>query len=365
MTSPYSICLSVARCSVLLLALVALAGCATPPEHAAERTPPVHVSEATWRQVDRDIAAEALAASGAAKNLARQQMERWRQLVEQRSETEFIPWLSSYLTQQWLTAKVAMYKLDNEKGADSPENRLAAYLQKQYYARVLAPVAKEVDPAAVIEKASNFYVQHLARQLPAILRRYDIPPDQFEQRLQGIPAIALGPPPSHDASLYLLVHTVPIDSLPAYAALLRHVREAGADAGAGLSKTRISPMAKRVSEKMLDRLAVSGGTSAAAALIGGAAGTVFALGATGLGMILHEGEREEIEQQVRPILQAAMDDIWHTLMEDPDAGVTAGINYLSQQIDNSLSPGFKSPDEPEKRLDEPDGLPALLFEDAS
>jgi hypothetical protein len=41
-------------------------------------------------------------------------MERWKLLVRERAEADFIPWFSSYWTQQWLTAKVAWYKLGSD-----------------------------------------------------------------------------------------------------------------------------------------------------------------------------------------------------------------------------------------------------------
>jgi hypothetical protein len=318
------------RSAVVLLA-IAVAGCAT-PDRVPELAPPVQVSESTWRLVDDDIAAGSQAAREPAAGFAQRGMEQWRQLVSQRAEADFIPWFSSYWTQQWLTAKVAWYKLTAEDGADPPVDRLAAYLQVQYHDRVLAPVPKELGPASILDQAMKLYIQHLGTQFRPIPGRYGVPRDQFERHLKSIPAIALAPPPAHNASLYQIVHADQLDRLPAYAALLRQVREAEEHAGAGLSKTRISPVAMRVSEQLLERLAISGGTSAASALVGGVAGTVISLGAAGLGVMLHEAKRAEIEVQLRTILNVSMEEMWHILTEDPATRVTAGIDYLSDQI---------------------------------
>lgn len=319
----------------IVLVMIALAGCAT-PERVPELAPPVQVAEGVWQQVDTDIVAESLAATGPAKRFAHRQMEHWRQLVAQRAEADFIPWFSSYWTQQWLTAKIAWYQLNAGETTEPPVTRLAAYLQEQYHDRVLAPVAEEVDPALVIAQATKFYIQRLGGQLQLVARRNGVPPDQFNRRLKGIPAIVLAPPPSQNASLYQILHADQIDVQPAYVALLRMVREAGVNADAGLTKTRISPVARRVSEKMLDRLAISGGTSAASALVGGMAGTVISLGAAGIGVILHEPGRREIEAELREILNASMEDIWRIVMEERSTGVTAGIYYLSDQIEKSI-----------------------------
>lgn len=319
----------------IILVMIAVAGCAT-PERVPDLAPPIQVSEDVWRQVDSEIVAESLAASGAAKLFAHRQMEHWRKLVAQRAEADFIPWFSSYWTQQWLTAKIAWYRLNAGETTEPPVTRLAVYVQEQYHDRVLAPVAEEVDPALVIAQATKFYIQRLGGQLQLVARRNGVPPDQFKRRLKSIPTIVLAPPPSHNACLYQVLYADQVDTLPAYVALLRMVREAGVHADPGLTKTRISPVARRVSEKMLDRLAVSGGTSAASALVGGMAGAVISLGAAGIGVIMHEPGRREIEAELRDILNASMDDIWRIVMEERSTGVTAGIYYLSDQIEKSL-----------------------------
>jgi len=328
----------------IILVMICLAGCATPERASIPGAiAPVQVPESTWRQVDSDIVAESRTATAAARNFARDKMEHWKQLAQQRAEADFIPWFSSYWTQQWLTAKVAWYKMGSGDATDPPVTRLAAYLQEQYHDRVLAPVAREVDPETVMAQATLRYIQHLGGHVQPIALSYGIPQKQFEQRLKDIPVIALAPPPANNASLYQIVSTDPISTLPAYEALLQQVREAGREAGAGLSKTRISPVAMRVSEKMQGRLAISGGTSAASGLVGGAAGAVIFLGAAGVGAVFHESERKVIETQLRETLNDSLDDMWHLLMNDPDTGVMAGVHYLSEQIEKISPQVFLQP----------------------
>lgn len=109
---------------------------------------------------------------------------------------------------------------------------------------------------------------------------------------------------------------------------------------AGLTRQHISPVALRLSEKLLDRRAVGSGAGAAAGLIGGRAGTVLSVGAAGLGVILHEAQRQGIETQLRATLNAAVDDMWHSLMDNPKSGALAGIYYLSEQIDSGCLATF-------------------------
>lgn len=327
-------------CLVLLLAL---AGCATPPPPVPAAALPSEIAEDARQQLDREIHAEAIAAKAVATGFARRQMERWRELATDRAETDFIPWFSSYLTQQWLTTKVAWYTLNFGEGDPSPEDRLAAYIQEQYYDRVLAPVAREVDPLTLPALATKRFSQELRLRLPPLPARHGLTEAQFDRHIKEIHAIRFATQQAPHASLYDIVHTDPIDSLPAYRALLHSIQEAGGKEGIGLSKNRISPVARRVSEKLMNRLAISGGASAASTLIGGVAGSVLSLGASALGFIWHEAKRQDIEIALRETLNDAMDDMWKVLMDSPDSAVTAGVYHLYERMEESLPQTLSQP----------------------
>jgi hypothetical protein len=327
--------------SLFVMLMVALAGCATPDRTAP--APPVDVPAYAWWQVDRDISAASLAARGPAENYARGFMENWKVRVHQRTEADFIPWFTSYWTQQWLAVKAAWYKLGAGEGMDPAIKQLANYLQAQYDKRVLDPVAREVDPDVVRVKATTLYIQLLGEQLQGIPRRYGIPPDRFGRRIKNIQAIALAPPVAQSASLYEIVYADPVARLPAFAALIDQVRKEARGAAAGTSVAGVSPVAERVSEKLVAKLAISGGASAAAAAVGGMAGIVISFGAAGFGAIAHEIDRPEMEAQLRKELNIALDDMWHSLMEDPDVGVMGGVNHIAEQIEMSVADKVANP----------------------
>src|SRR3989338_5014222 len=122
--------------ALILALLVALAGC------ASSDRPPIVVPDSTWRRVDGDIVNASHAATGQATDYAHDAMTAWKALVYQRTDTDFIPWFSSYWTRQWLTMKVTWYRLNAGGEREPTVNRLAAYLQEKYQDRVLEPVAE-------------------------------------------------------------------------------------------------------------------------------------------------------------------------------------------------------------------------------
>lgn len=328
-------------CLRLMLVALVLAGCAT-QDRAPDRAPPVEVSESTWWQVDSDIVAASLAARGSARSYAENAMDRWRGRVADLTEEDFIPWFTGYWTQQWLAVKVAWYKLGGGDGVNPAVQRLAQYLREQYGERVLGPVAEEVNPDMVRAQATTLYVLRLGQTLRDVPQRNGVPLDQFEQRLAGIPAIALSSPEQR-ASLFQLVRADPVADLPAYAALLERIGKAAGGEGTVASGERISPVARRASEKLAGRIAASGGASAAAAAVGGVAGLVISLGAVGVGAIAHANDRPEMEAQVRESLDAAADEMWLVLTEDPVVGVMSGVNHIAGQIEDAIATSVSQP----------------------
>jgi hypothetical protein len=186
---------------LITILMLNLAGCATPPPSQQPPPEPPHIPETTWQQADCEIHEVTIETQRQAIAFARGQMEQWRQLASDRAETDFIPWFSSYTTQQWLTAKVAWYTLSSNPGDSPPAERLASYMQEQYYDRVLAPTAKTIDPVLLVAQTTHHFIRQLRQQLALIPRRHGIPEDQFRTHLNGIRAIAIDTSPPYHATL--------------------------------------------------------------------------------------------------------------------------------------------------------------------
>lgn len=323
--------------SLLLCVLLALAGCAGKPR-IAPPPPPATLSPAAWQQIDRELVQASLGATGSASDYARRSMRVWKERVQQRTESDFIPWFTGYWTQQWLTMKVAWYRMDSGEGREPAEKRLALYLQAQYIDRVIEPVAREINPEGIRDRTTELYLQLLGQQLPAIISRYRAAPEQFSQRLNRIPAIALGPPAARDATLYQLLRARPLQQLPAYSALRQHLHEQ-ASKEPGQTQVGLSSVATRASEKLGATLAPRGVASAVAAAVGKAAGTLISLAAAGYGIITHDREHPEMVEQLRVILNVALNEEWQGLMENRQSGAMSGVYYLSGQVEDSLLRG--------------------------
>ncbi len=316
----------------LLAVLLALAGCASDP--------PQPIAEATWRLVDRDIAAASRSAASQAREQALAAMDRWLDLVYRKTDTAYIPWFSSYWTQRWLGFKVAWYKLDAAGERDETVTRLAEYLQEQYQDLVLEPVARDIAPPQILQQSTQFYLRQLDQQLPGIAQRHGIPAAQFDQHLQNIPAIAVPP----GASLYQVLRAKPLERLPAYAALIERIGAQPGNALAWSAHPGISQVTRSTSERLVDDLTTSGAASVISSMVGRAAGLAVSIGASVFRAMVHEQERPATEMQLRRHLNDAFDEQWLALVRDPERGVMAGIEHLSRQIEASLGgPGALLP----------------------
>jgi len=333
------------RIPILLCLLLAIAGCAGKPP----APPPAFavLDPVTWQRIDQELIDASVGAAGSANDYARRSMRVWKEQVQQRTESDFIPWFTGYWTQQWLTLKVAWYKLDSGEGRESAEKRLALYLQEQYHERVIEPVAEQINPEGIRDRASELYLQLFGQQLPAIIQRYNAPPEQVSQRLNHIPAIHLGPPQARNASLYQLLRAKPLDQQPAWLALREHLHQQAAK-GPGQTDAGLSSVATRASEKLGATLAPRGIASAVASAVGKVAGAMISVAAAGYGMITHDREHPEMVEQLRVILNVALNQEWRELMENRQSGAMAGVYYLSGQVEDSLLASAPRPQQPEQ-----------------
>jgi hypothetical protein len=322
--------------SVIAAMLMVLTGCVTPA--LSPVTPKaVYVGPATWRQVDGDIVAASRSAIEQAKTYAHGSMDHWRMRVYQQTEEVFIPWFSSYWTQEWLSAKVSWYALSANGEQDESARRLAAYLLEAYQEKVLRPVAVEIDPDAILNETTAFYAQIILQQLQVISRRYGVPLPQLNGHIQKIPAIRLGPPSARDASLYQVLHSEPLSTLPAYTALIDKIHQSGGDNGIGSTAAAMAPVATRASQRIEAEMAPRGAASVVAAVAGKLAGALISVGVAGVRAVIQANDRPDSEALIRSSLGSTFDKAWLKWVQDPGSGVMAGALHISAQIEGDLT----------------------------
>ena len=270
-------------------------------------------------------------------------MDEWQWRVRWRIDEVFIPWYSSYWTQQWITTKVAWYRLQYAEGEATPEGQLVSYLQEQFYEQVLEPVSSFVDPHAVMEDAAAAYLWELKGRLDQMPLEYRIPVAAFNQHLESIPAIVVQTGPLQKASLYEVLQAVDLPALPAYEALLRQIIAVNGAAGTTPSPDRLQTVARRAVTQLVGTLALRGGSTAASTIAGGFWRVLISAGTAAWGVVEHDHDKPEIEAQLRENLGAAMDVIWQDLMEEQQCGVTAMVHHMSTQIEHAV---FHSPQTP-------------------
>jgi len=343
----------VGGCFLLAAFLAVTAGCAHEP--AGESAPPApvyHPPPGLWQRVDADISSASATARHEAEACARVAMDEWRWRVRQLIEETFIPWYSGYWTQQWVSVRLAWYNMQSGEGEPDPEERLVRYLQAQFYEQVLEPVSAYVDPDTVMEQATEAYLRELRMRVERLPPGYRIPPEAFRQHLDTIPAINL-PPPAHGASLREVLEADHFLELPAARALFRQFAQVGDPEDSAGSFDRLHVVARRAVTRLVDRIALRGGATAASTFLGGVWGVMISAGAAVWSAVEHDSDRPVLEAQLRDNLDAALDLMWHDLVEDQAGGVFAPVWHMSGTIETSLPAAEPAPPSPRNAEDAP------------
>lgn len=321
----------------LLLALVAVLGsCSHEPSRTMAPIPQYNIPSETWRSIDEQIIVASVDARHESEAYARIVMSEWLWRVRQTTEGVFIPWYSSYMTQQWLATKVAWYRLWYTGGGPTPEDRLVDYLQDEFYEQVLEPVSSFVDPRIVMVDVADSYLREFACRLDVLPYEYDIPVSVFERHLESIPAIVVRADSLLIVSLYEALQVGDIASLPACVALLSQT-----PAGEGVYNqvplsNRLHVVARSAVTELADSLMLRSGTTAASSMVGGAWGVIIYTGATIWDVTDHNNNKPEMERQLHENLDVALDAVWQGLVEDQKHGVMALVHHMATQVEAAL-----------------------------
>ena len=322
---------------VILLA-AELGGCAyVPPSMEAPPAPQPRIQPEVWRAIDERILAASVYAKGESEAYARVAMDEWRDRVRRRTEEVFIPWYSSYWTQQWISTKVAWYQLQYTEGEATPEERLVGYLQEQFQTQVLEPVSGFVDLRAVMEETTNHYRLELKGRVMPLSFEYGIPVDTFNQHLDTLPAIVSATAPPQNASLREVLQAADLSALPAYGTLRMRIYAVNGNADPAVSPDKLDQVASRAVTKLVGTLPLRVGATAASTLVGGFWGLMISAGSAAWSIAEHEQDKQAMEMQLRGNLDAALELMWQDLLEDKRSGVVAVVEHMSEQIETAVA----------------------------
>lgn len=319
------------------LLLAVLVGCASVPvETPKPVVPPLPATPEVWRLVDADIWNATRRAAAEAERYAYAALSAWMARVGRQTEEAFIPWYTSYGTQQWLALKVGWYGLDSAEGERQAAERLAEYLQEQYDKRVLQPVSEETDPQKIRERAAALFVRSLATELRDLPDRYRLAENGLRERLEQIALIELAAPVPARASLGEVLTADDPARIPAYAALLRRIGPSEEGLAPAMVRDRLYPLARSSADKLANQLALQGGATMAGLALGGIGGLLVSVGVSSWQAREHERARPAQEAELRASLESALDEAARFLRDDPHAGVAAPVQHMRIQIESGL-----------------------------
>lgn len=329
---------SVPVCFLLIaISIVILNGCSHVPKPVMTKLAPLYyVPAETWKAIDEQIYRASVSAKHESVSYALIAMNNWRRQVRRHTEEVFIPWYSSYWTQQGLSTRIAWYKMQYSEGEVSPEERMADYLQNEFFEQVLEPVSDNIDPHAVMKMASMIYLRELNYHLLKLPHKYNIPVEVFEHHLKFIPAIDVPALPIYEASLYEVLNTRQLSELPAFKRLLAKINIYNEDQGQSSSKTALDRVARKAVIRLVDQLEVRSSAAVASMLVGGYVGIIISAGSATWSVTEHVGDKPEMESQMRNSLDLMLEEMWRDMVKDKHTGVTAIVHHMSNQIEYAV-----------------------------
>ena len=327
--------LIVASFATLLLALI---GCSSSVRAPVADESVVPISADVWQELREEIWTASLLAESEAEAYARQAMQAWMGRVRARIDTDFIPWYSGYWTQQWIGLKAGWYEMNREDGEQPVERYLAQYLQERFYDLVLEPAGAESNPQTISRQAAALYVQLLSDQLQCIQQTHAVPSRSFHKKLSQIPLIAPAGTTQATASLSAAIDRAGLMETAAYTALIDRAGFAEDSEKLSGENEYLEFVAEDSVARHLEQLPVRAGGGAAATFLGEALGLFISVGIAAWTAAAHDQEKPDIETQLQGALDAALEDMWRRLMDDPEAGVMYPVNHMSRQIEAGLFP---------------------------
>ena len=323
---------------LLLLIAVFLNSCSFKPQKEVYIKPVPPIAPEKWQEIQEDLWSASCLARSEAVAYTQQAMTEWMGRVREKTDSEFIPWYTSYWAQQWIGFKVGWYKMSRDEDEPSIEEYLVEYIREEYYELVLEPVNEISNPQQITEQAAALYISLLAEQLQRLPAMHRVSVRSLRKKLEPITLVSISASGQKGLSLSLLLERNNLNGMPAYDALLTHADSVATRENSSPGRDNLQIVVDDTVARMVADLSLRAGGAAASMVLGPSLGLIFSAGITAFSISSHEQEKPEIERQLRQALEAGLKSLWQRLMEDPVLGVLLPINHMSSQIEILLFP---------------------------
>lgn len=321
---------------MLSVMLLILTGCASRGPNIPPIEPVPPILDDKWREIQEEIWTASTLAYIEAENYARGAMQEWMARVRENTDTEFVPWYTSYWAQQWIGIKAAWYEMNNEEGDPPVQEYLVGYIRERYSELVLEPASVQSDPRGITAQTAALYVQLLSKQLQCIPKVHAVSSQPLKQKLEQIPLLTLSGDESYDISLSLLLERNNLTGVAAYEALLAYADSKKTREKSPQRKEPLREVVEETVARLVDDLPVRLGGSTVALLVGESLGLFVSAGVAAWSINSHDQKKPLIESQLRQAMKIGFDDMWDRLMKNPRLGVMFAVNHMHQQVESGL-----------------------------
>lgn len=289
-----------------------------------------------WHEVDKAIVDAFKKSHRVADEYATAKIDVWAKGLEQRIDEDFLEWYFSYFQQQWLGLKAIGYwtaeKVIDEKL--SMAEKITEDIQEEFAKRVLRPEIAQMQIERIANETITEYVRSLEGNVGPIPEKYDIPQAEWDRYLSEIALMSERSEGNREVSLSLKTVTT--------ASVVGGV--AGATKLAGMLKPAIAKIGTKVSSKTaakgagkaIVKLAAKTGSKVGAKAAGKFLGPIIGVGV----LIWDAWDHHHTKDVERPILRENLldylEEMKHSLLRDPEAGIITMIDAVENMMVSSL-----------------------------
>lgn len=328
-------------CLLLGVLLLALVGCTSRSPTIVHTEPVLPIPPDSWQNIQEEIWIASSLAHVEAQHYAREAMREWMVRVREKTDSEFVPWYTSYWAQQWIGFKAAWYELNKEEGEPPVADYLIDYIQERYYDLVLEPAGIPLDPGMITQQIAAQYVRLLSEQLQCIPKMYSVPLRSLQQRLEQIPLITLSGSHANGEPLSILLERNNLAGVAVYGSLLAYADAIATQENSSPGKEPLQVVVEDTVARLVADLPVRAGGGVVALAVGESLGLIISAGVTAWSINAHEQKKPEIASQLRQALDVGLHEMWERLMKDPKLGVMFPVNHMYQQIETRLFPAYE------------------------